>query len=77
MISLNATVQYPLATPVIKTVDLTTVNEKGETTYFMPIEGTMNVTSSGETITPTFDMSVPVEATTQNLASFIDMEMER
>ena len=60
----------------IKTVDLTTVNEKGETTYFMPLEGTMNVQSTGEIIQPTFDMSVPVEATTQNLASFIDLEME-
>ena len=70
------TVQYLLATESIKTVDLTTVNEKGETTHFMPLEGTMNVQSSGESIQPTFDMSVPVEATTQNLASFIEMEME-
>ena len=73
----NITVQYELAQEVIvKTVDLTTVNEKGETTYFMPLEGAMNVQSSGEIIQPTFDMSVPVEATTQNLASFIDLEME-
>ena len=70
------TAQYVLATESIKTVDLTTVNEKGETTHFMPLEGTMNVQSSGEIIQPTFDMSVPVEATTQNLASFIDLEME-
>ena len=41
----------------------------------MPLEGTMHVQSSGEIIQPTFDMSVPVEATTQNLASFIDLEM--
>ena len=70
------TVQYALETESVKTVDLTTVNEKGETTHFMPLEGTMNVQSSGEIIQPTFDMSVPVEATTQNLASFIDLEME-
>ena len=70
------TVHYQLATESIKTVDLKTINEKGESVYFMPIEGTMHVTSSGETITPTFDMSVPVEATTQNLASFIALEME-
>ena len=69
------TIQYKLATESVKTVDLTTVNEKGETTYFMPLEGTMDVQSSGE-IKPTFDMSVPVEATTQNLASFIDLETE-
>ena len=70
------TVQYPLEAVSVKTVDLTTVNEKGETTYFMPLEGTMHVQSSGEIIKPTFDMSVPVEATTQNLASFIDLETE-
>ena len=60
----------------IKTVDLKTINESGESVHFMPLEGTMNVQSSGEIIQPTFDMSVPVEATTQNLASFIDLEME-
>lgn len=60
----------------VKTVDLTTVNENGEKVYFMPLEGTMHVSCSSETIQPTFDMSVPVEATTQNLASFIDLEME-
>ena len=42
----------------------------------MPLEGVMNVSSDGETIKPTFDMSVPVEATKQNLASFIDLELE-
>ena len=41
----------------------------------MPLEGTMYASSSSETIQPVFDMSVPVEATTQNLASFIDLEM--
>ena len=70
------TVQYLLATESVKTVELTTVNEKGVATPFMPLEGTMSVQSSGESIQPTFDMSVPVEATTQNLASFINMEME-
>lgn len=70
------TVQYELKTESVKTVDLKTVNESGESVYFMPLEGTMHVISSGEIIQPTFDMSVPVEATTQNLASFIDLEME-
>lgn len=70
------TVQYQLATESIKTVDLTTLNESGETVYFMPLEGIMNVSTSSETIQPTFDMTVPVEATTQNLASFINMETE-
>ena len=73
---LSPTVQYQLAQEAIKTVDLKTINENGETVYFMPIEGTMNVSCSSETINPTFDMSVPVEATTQNLASFIDLEVE-
>nr|DAU73810.1 MAG TPA: hypothetical protein [Caudoviricetes sp.] len=36
----------------------------------------MNASSSSETIQPTFDMSVPVEATTQNLASFIKLTLE-
>ena len=72
----NTLIQYQLETPVVKTVDLTTTDENNETTYFIPIEGTMNVSSSSETIQPLFDMSVPVEATTQNLASFIELEME-
>ena len=70
------TIQYELATESVKTVNLTTVNEKGETTHFMPLEGTMHVQSTGEIIPSTFDMSVPVEATMQNLASFIDLQME-
>ena len=69
------TIRYAIKTESIKTVDLKTLNESGETVHFMPLEGTMNVQSSGEIIHPTFDMSVPVEATTQNLASFIDLEM--
>ena len=69
-------VQYKLATESVKKVDLTTVNENGESVYFMPLEGTMNVSCSSQTINPTFDMSVPVEATTQNIASFINLEME-
>lgn len=67
---------YPVANKSIKTVDLNTVNESGETVYFMPLEGTMHVSSSSSTIKPLIDMSVPVEATTQNLASFINLEME-
>ena len=70
------TIRYQRKTESIKTVDLKTVNESGESVSFMPLEGTMNVSCSSETIQPTFDMSVPVEATTQNLASFIDLEME-
>lgn len=40
------------------------------------IEGTMNVTTNGQTIKPLMDISVPVEAITQNLASFINLETE-
>ena len=72
----NTIIQFPLATASIKTVDLKTINESGESVHFMPLEGTMHVQSSGEPVQPTFDMSVPVEATTQNLASFINLEME-
>ena len=68
------TVQYQLATESIKTVDLTCINEQGETVDFMPLEGTMSVETSSDTIQPLLDMDVPVEAITQNLNSFASME---
>ena len=69
------TVQYQLATEVVKTVDLTITNQDGEECYFMPIEGTMHMATNGQPIKPLLDVEVPVEAITQNLASFINMKM--
>ena len=69
------TVQYLLKTAVIKTVDLTVTDQDGNTeSIIRPIEGTMTLTTSSDTIQPTFTGEVPVEAITQNLASFIKEE---
>ena len=70
----NNEVLYPLTEKSIKTVDLTCINEQGETVDFMPLEGTMNVETSSDTIQALLDMEVPVEAITQNLNSFASME---
>ena len=69
------TVQYQLKTESIKTVDLTVTEQDGNTTSIIrPIEGTMHLMTEGDTIKPLFSGEVPVEATTQNLASFIEEE---
>lgn len=60
----------------VKTVDLTCLNEQGESVNFMPFEGTMHVSTSSNTLPPLMDMNVPVEATTQNLNSFANMIKE-
>lgn len=65
--------KYELATESFKTVDLSVVDQDGKTLErIKPIEGTMHLTTSGETIKPLFSGEVPVEAITQNLASFIE-----
>ena len=67
-----ATVQFELATESVKTVDLTIINQDGETiNKIKPIEGTMNFKVDGTPINPTAVLEVPVESITQNLASFI------
>ena len=66
-----------LSQEVIKTVDLTITNQDGETlNKFKPLEGTMHLSTSSKTIAPLFSGEIPVEAITQNLASFIDLETE-
>ena len=66
------TVQYELATESVKTVDLSVSDQNGnKLTKIRPIEGTMNISTSSDTIQPTFSGEIPVEAITQNLASFI------
>lgn len=67
------TIQYQLATESVKTVDLSVVDQDGnEREQIKPIEGTMHLSTSGETIKPLFSGEIPVEAITQNLASFIE-----
>ena len=66
------TVHYERITPTIKTVDLTIVNQDGKNVSLKPIEGTMHLSTSSETIKPLFSGEIPVEAITQNLASFIE-----
>ena len=59
----------------IKTVDLSVVNQDGEIlNKIKPIEGTMHIKVSGTPLNPTAVLEVPVEAITQNLASFIETE---
>ena len=63
----------PLVEESIKTVDLTVVNQDGESlSKIKPIEGIMHLSTSGETVKPLFNGDIPVEAITQNLASFIE-----
>ena len=67
------TIQYELVSESVKKVDLSVVNQDGNKLMkIRPIEGTMNISTSSDTIQPTFSGEIPVEAITQNLASFIE-----
>ena len=62
-----------LSQEIVKPVDLNVEDQDGNTlTIIKPIEGTMHLSTDGETIKPTFTGEIPVEAITQNLASFIE-----
>ena len=64
-----------LSQEVVKTVELSITDESGNKIgHFKPIEGTMHIQTNGEPIKPTVTMEIPVEATAQNLASFIDLD---
>ena len=66
-----------LSQEVVKTVDLLVQDQNGNIiNKIKPIEGTMHLSTSSDTINPLFSGEIPVEATTQNLASFINLEME-
>ena len=57
----------------IKTVDLSVTDQDGnQLTKIKPIEGTMHIKTDGIPIKPTFTGEIPVEAITQNLASFTE-----
>ena len=66
-------IQYAIK-PTIKTVDLRCINENNAECDFMPIMDTMHYQTSSNMIPPLVDLTVCVEATTQNLASFVDLE---
>ena len=62
-----------LTQEVVKTVDLNIEDQDGNTlSKIKPIEGTMHLSTSSDTIQPTFSGEIPVEAITKNLASFIE-----
>ena len=66
---------YKLPKESIKTVDLSIVNQDGETiSKLKPIEGTMHMKTDGQPLKPLLSAEIPVEAITQNLASFINEE---
>ena len=66
------TVQYELVSESVKKVELSVVNQNGNKLMeIRPIEGTMHISTSSDTIQPTFSGEIPVEAITQNLSSFI------
>ena len=68
-------VQYQLAENTIKTVELNIQDQNGKTlNVIKPIEGKMFLSTSSNTIKPLFSGEIPVEAITQNLASFIDLD---
>ena len=67
--------RYKLAQEVVKTVDLSVVNQDGDSlSKIKPIEGIMHIEVSGTPISPIAVLEVPVEAITQNLNSFIKEE---
>ena len=69
------TVQYQLASESVRTVDLNIQDQNGKTlSVIKPIEGKMLLSTSSDTIKPLFSGEIPVEAITQNLASFIDLD---
>ena len=61
-----------LSQEVVKTVVLNVEDQDGNKLMrIRPIEGTMYISTSSNTLQPTFTGEIPVEAITQNLASFI------
>ena len=68
------TIQYRLANETIKTVELSCINENNVECDFIPLMDTMHYQTSSNTIPPLADLTVCVEATTQNLASFVELE---
>ena len=61
-----------LTNEVVKSINLTVVNENNQSTKLKPIEGTMFIQTTSDTISPIVELEIPVEAITQNLASFIE-----
>ena len=69
------TVQYQLATESIKTVDLSIIDESGNSvSKLKAMNGITHIETNGTPLTPTFSGEIPVEAITQNLYSFVEEE---
>ena len=67
------TVQYELATPIIKTVDVTIIDESGNNvSKLKAFNGITHIETNGTPANPTFSGEIPVEAITQNLYSFVE-----
>ena len=67
--------RYKLAQEVVKTVDLSIIDQDGQSvSKLKPIEGTMHMETDGQQLKPLLSAEIPVEAITQNLASFIEEE---
>ena len=67
-------IQYAIKSPLINKIDLTIIDEDNVECNLVPIMDTMHYQASSDTIPPLADLTVCVEATTQNLASFVDLE---
>ena len=64
-----------LTQEVVKTVDLSVIDQDGNTlSQIKPLEGIMHISTDGTPLKPTVTMEIPVEAITQNLTSFIEEE---
>ena len=71
------TIQCVLTEKSVKTVDLTVTDQNGNAeSNIRPFEGTMHIMTNGTPIKPTATIEVPVEAITQNLMSFANIEEE-
>ena len=64
-----------LAQAVVKTVDLSIIDESGNSvSKLKAMNGTTHIETNGTPLTPTFSGEIPVEAIPQNLNSFIEEE---
>ena len=71
------TIQCALTEKSVKTVELTVTDQNGNSeSNIRPFEGTMHIMTNGTPIKPTATIEVPVEAITQNLMSFANIEEE-
>ena len=68
------TVQYPLATPIIKTVDLSVVDQDGDNTKLSTFDDITHVTLSSEGLIPEAEMEVATK--NEEVLSTLSLEMD-